>query len=718
MKKKIIVLSCFWALVCSLGLPAQGNDHSQTIYYHWEERNQLLLWIGDYENRITATLEEGKWAWSPKDIENKPDWIEILKERTPSGYKEEYEKDLAKSGELLIGFLNYILEKQPYNAKVRSPESYIYFYLKKLNDKETVDIVFASAEGSPGFYFEKKDKLWEKPGIINVTEFFQLPDTNSFKNIFEKDFPEIFNNKLSVFWNSLIEEFLKIKDPRCYYYKTKAGKDRVLLVEQIDRRGFIELHRPLPVKVEKEKIQTGIIKKEKGFKVLLSRYWHTLILSILLVFVLSLLVYKTIRSKTLNADNLKSRIKDFLSKDELYLKDLETLSERKKKLGKKVDDIIEIFDSLDKIIELGKAAKVHYDRFETTDEKKTPTKWIEDEFRKLDLNSKTISDLENSMKKIEAENKKVVNEMAEMIKKEDIPETGKKTGADKKEGVVSQSKKLSVFSKLIKYFKRSKKENKDKNENHKSNDDNLTEKWQSIKKLINELKKFKEFEEENNRIAKEMSEKYQAKGEDLTSKWQFIVHLINEKDKTIETKEGEIEQIKGVHEDVSKKFDAEKMQRQNIINDCKKIDSLNDTLLNGQREILEYSPGQEPEIAVMISFLIYYSLYHLKQAFIDGNELRQGIMLHNLEKISDSLKEKHQVFGNKTFKAFEIGYDKIFHDFPVSRDIEIVASEERHDSDRIFQSILRRLRDLSEQRLNFRPFYFAVDKQEKVHKAM
>lgn len=125
----------------------------------------------------------------------------------------------------------------------------------------------------------------------------------------------------------------------------------------------------------------------------------------------------------------------------------------------------------------------------------------------------------------------------------------------------------------------------------------------------------------------------------------------------------------------------------------------------GQRTYLEEN---SPESAAIVSYLIHHSLLQLFLAVLKGEQERKVAMLGNLYSIAKKLKKLR-------------GFD------PALRDLEknspgieslretLVPTEQSHFDDKLFQVLLKRLRDQS--RLDLAPFYFDVDNKGQAHYA-
>ncbi len=206
-------------------------------------------------------------------------------------------------------------------------------------------------------------------------------------------------------------------------------------------------------------------------------------------------------------------------------------------------------------------------------------------------------------------------------------------------------------------------------------------------------------------IFNEMGKIESVEGEKLVQRWESVKKSLDNKAEHLKTVAGNLDsKEKEIHEI------KENMGK--IINSISNIDT-------GLQRVLDYSDGKDTQIAAMISFLIYYSLFHFSKAIVNNEELKKKIMLANLIKIAEKMNVPHPVFKNEKLKEFGAVFKDIKKEFPGIPPENFTRSEEssKLQNAGIIQAFLQKLKNLSNSRLDFGPFYIDVDDAEKVYQA-
>jgi len=161
---------------------------------------------------------------------------------------------------------------------------------------------------------------------------------------------------------------------------------------------------------------------------------------------------------------------------------------------------------------------------------------------------------------------------------------------------------------------------------------------------------------------------------------------------------------------------------ESVRNHIEQIEEIKALLWTGQRESLDYSQDKSSEIPIHISFLVLYSLIQWEKAVFHDDDWRQktirALMIANLRRITAKMSESHYVFNGASMSGFKNARELIERHYPVTSSEKYERSERPHENSRLFQKVLARLRDTSNQRLDFGPFYFDADDDGKVHQAM
>ncbi len=114
--------------------------------------------------------------------------------------------------------------------------------------------------------------------------------------------------------------------------------------------------------------------------------------------------------------------------------------------------------------------------------------------------------------------------------------------------------------------------------------------------------------------------------------------------------------------------------------------------------------------AAIVSFLINYSLFQLCRSIITDKDKLKYVMLNNLLKISNTFNNEIRGFNNAYVEC-----QKIF-DTLNNINLRIEESTESHNDDKIFQAFINYLRN--SRKTNLAPFYFDIDKNGKINRAL
>ncbi|MCX6579777.1 MAG: hypothetical protein NT166_06295 [Candidatus Aminicenantes bacterium] len=210
--------------------------------------------------------------------------------------------------------------------------------------------------------------------------------------------------------------------------------------------------------------------------------------------------------------------------------------------------------------------------------------------------------------------------------------------------------------------------------------------------------------------------------EKLEDAWQATKEKIDKDNKTIgELNQSVLDKDKELN-NFGKKMEEIKKYSDNI----KKIIPY---LWQGQMEIFNNLKEDRPEITSMLSFLIYYSLFHFYEASVEnmiskkeGDEeknvrSKMDFMLANLIDISKKMQNRIPLFGEMPFNGFKFSYGEIVrHLSPLPETLTFSKTETLHRNQALFETLVSRLMTISNRKLNLSPFYY-VDKVGEVYKA-
>jgi hypothetical protein len=104
---------------------------------------------------------------------------------------------------------------------------------------------------------------------------------------------------------------------------------------------------------------------------------------------------------------------------------------------------------------------------------------------------------------------------------------------------------------------------------------------------------------------------------------------------------------------------------------------------------------------------------------VSNEELKKKIMLANLIKIAEKMNVPHPVFKNEKLKEFGAIFKDIRNKFPGIQPENFPRCEDSANlqNAEIIQTFLQKLKNLSNSRLDYGPFYIDVDDTGKVHQA-
>ncbi|MCU0288319.1 MAG: hypothetical protein MUF15_18235, partial [Acidobacteria bacterium] len=229
------------------------------------------------------------------------------------------------------------------------------------------------------------------------------------------------------------------------------------------------------------------------------------------------------------------------------------------------------------------------------------------------------------------------------------------------------------------------------------------------KDITEQLKKLEQdatcTKKEYESIFNEMGKIESIEGEKLEQRWKSVKKLLDNKDETFKAVVGNLE--------------SKEKEIYNIKENMDKVSNSISSIDNGLQRILLHSDGKDTQIAAMISFLIYYSLFHFSKAIVSNEELKKKIMLANLIKIAEKMNVPHPVFKNEKLKEFGAIFKDIRNKFPGIQPENFPRCEDSANlqNAEIIQTFLQKLKNLSNSRLDFGPFYIDVDDTGKVHQA-
>ena len=674
MKHRIIVYFYFFVCICigtsiCTNLEAADNnagkeDHSPLIYYHWVNENYLLLWKDVNEEPVKAVfvIKENTWDLPPGTLSDKK-WHGVLKDCIPK----DYIKEIPTGKEVWRVFLNYIHEeKRPDNNKMELKFPDVSFYVQSFPENKK-KLIFITGSELFGF---SRTTINFKTFDPRITGLLQLKDLKVFKESLNL---EIEKGKEWDFWNVWVKQIIESNDPLFYNYRTKDGKTQWLWAEKVESKDLITGLRSQPLK-PKIKIEKVTVTKPVPVYLKELIYNNVNLIIIGVVFFLLLCLYVIIglrirRLKSIPVENIKILFDNLRKEDKQIVEDMQDLVQKKETLLSNFDKKLGFFSEENQVLQLGEGVMEYYQTLDKNEKNQDPKTWIEGELRDLNNYRKvTVPKLKEQRDKLDEERKELS----------------------------SENEKIS--NEMRNYYNVGGK--------------NLAERWAAVVNLINNQNKLIQSQM---KVAKEMTHHHKAEGNDLSEKWTSIENLINTQKDLIQTRERDMEKLQQHHQAEIAKFNIDEIRWKQINDDLEKIESLNQMLWNSQRDIQNNSPGKSPEIAAIVSFLIYYSLFHLKEAVYHDQKRKKDMMLSNLLVITGKMKERHDVLNNKLFEGFKIANDKIPRDFPGSKIEEFESSTSVHKNAYLFQNLLGRLRDLSNSRLNFKPFYFDLDKDGKVH---
>jgi hypothetical protein len=663
------VCVCICANICTSLQAAENNagegDNTPVIYYHWVNENHLLLWREDDEEPIKAVLEENTWKL-PSEIMADPKWHAALKDCIP----QDYIKEIPAGKEIWKVFLNYIYkEKQPDNNKMRLKYPDVSLYIQIISPEKKKWIFITGSE----LYSDSFTKIDSIKFDTTIKGMIQFKDLNAFKESLKL---KIEKSKEGDFWNVWIDQIITSDDPLFYNYQAKVGKTGWLWAEKVDSKNLITGLRSQPAK-PKIQIKTIIVTKPVPiwFREFFSN--NSNFIGIGAIFILLLCLYfingfRFRRLKSIPVEKIKILFDTLRKKDKQIVEGMQDLVKKKETLINDFDKKLSAFSEENLVQQLGEGALKFYQESDKKEKNQNPKTWIETELRTLkNIKEVTVPNLKKDINKL----------------------------ADEKKELKSENEKIS--NEMKEYFN--------------VEGENLAERWSSIVMLINTQKGLIQSQM---KVAEEMTRQHEAKGKDLTEKWTSIKTLINNQKKLIETREKDIKKLQQDHQSEIALFKIYEKRWKGIDDNLRKIESLNQVLWKSLIDIQSNSPGKSLEIATIVSFLLYYSQFHLKEAIYHDHKQKKEMMLSNLLVITGKMKERHDVLNNKLFEGFNEGHEQILKDFDGSRIEKFEPAKTDHRNAYLFQNLLKRLRDVSKDRLNFRPFYFDVDEDGKVHQAM
>jgi hypothetical protein len=209
---------------------------------------------------------------------------------------------------------------------------------------------------------------------------------------------------------------------------------------------------------------------------------------------------------------------------------------------------------------------------------------------------------------------------------------------------------------------------------------------------------------------------HRSEGQALKESQRNIAVLTNEvkqRDAIVAEKNGQIDTLRANEE----RFRSLESRWKAVHDDLGYVQEIQFAFRTDLKDLLDYTEGKASEIPAAISFLVFYSLHHLDKAIIDGDQARKQIMVLNLQSIADRLSRRLQIFNNAEFESFKHARDLIKKHFSEVGTQLSDRSELPHEYSRLFQALLRRLRDSSRQLLDFSPYFIDIDKDGRIQQA-
>lgn len=653
----------------------EGEFHEK-IFYHWVTFDSIYLWKGLDSTWITAHKLDGLWKITPKNVEEDSSWLLLLRVFS-SG-------DTAKD-KLLIHFLE-LLEKGRIDtnlSKVRYPDIEVYLVIES---SEKINVVINQRKRIFSTTFNKINGFWKSTDSTSILRSLNLQKDTSYQNIIMffglgGNIPSssLDEEKLTNLW---IENVLKNKN-NFYSLMFRDNKNQWNWVwfEKLNQEKYAFLLKRRQARdftmVEK------LVDKKTGI------YWWWLIPAFVIGIFIGGFLMPKIKSKLKKSNEIEQDSeKDtklmiyYNFYHALYL--LREKNEVELLLGKN-EDFVQWFERITNI--LSEHTKIEKISNRTIIESMALKELIPIS-KKLDhlfkdLKSQLDHDLKRNNKRREFEllpkDKESLKEWAERFI-DSFNEIEKKYGElDIKKKTIEKSEENIIIGENLKSFY----------------DELITE-----SSAINEKHKFA-LRPNNKELFRDWVTRIIDSFSDIESKYKDL-QTSNSNNKALEQRVNDL--ISN-----SNNIRQENERLASLRENFEFISKIARSLSEGISNFCLYHRKQEDMYSPTILYtLVNYSITNLFSSFVDGEELKQKIMLANLFNIS----MKFPKIG-----AFDKAKNIILSKY---RNIDSSANEfsissEIHPEDQFFQQVINLMRNSSG--LNLAPFYFNIDKNGKIHRA-